>query len=90
MGGRYDHPDAPTCDHFIPRVKGGRRGVHNSVYACWACNQAKGAVDPRRLLWVWARLDPQGLVTTLLHVMEADPPPRVLNLVVDNTVSDGS
>lgn len=87
-GGRYDHPDAPTRDHFIPRCKGGRRGENNSVYACWSCNQLKGSVDPRRLLWVWLRMDPMGLVACLLSAMEGDGPKPPLRIIVDNTRPD--
>lgn len=68
----YSHPLAPTCDHFIPRNRGGRRSLLNSVYACKTCNIEKGSVDPRRLIWVWLRLDPEGLVNTILVNMEPE------------------
>lgn len=66
----YRHPRAPTCDHFIPRKRGGRRSPLNTVYACKTCNEEKGSVDPRRLIWVWLRLDPEGLINTILVNME--------------------
>lgn len=52
-------PDTATQDHFIPRSKGGHGGKGNLVLACNACNQAKGDLDPRMLLFVWLWLDAQ-------------------------------
>ena len=32
-----------TCDHFVPRSKGGSSSWENRVIACTECNQKKGA-----------------------------------------------
>ncbi len=53
-------PSSATCDHFIPRSHGGGSGGSNTVLSCYACNQAKGDLDPRMLLFVWLWLDAQG------------------------------
>lgn len=78
--------DAAIQNHFIPADKGGSQTDRNLVYACNACAQEKGSIDPRRLLWVWLRLDPQGLVAALLDAMEAASPPPAVRLIVDNTL----
>lgn len=52
-------PKSATCDHFIPRSKGGHDGKSNKVLACYDCNQAKGDLDPRLILFVWLWLNPQ-------------------------------
>lgn len=52
-------PDAATCDHFIPVSKGGHGGRSNLVLACYACNQAKGDMDPRLVLFTWLWLNPE-------------------------------
>ena len=51
-------PSSATCDHFIPLSKGGPNTPRNKVLACFACNQAKGDMDPRLILFVWLRLSP--------------------------------
>lgn len=51
-------PHSATCDHFIPRARGGHEGRSNKVLACYACNQAKGNMDPRLVLFVWLWLNP--------------------------------
>lgn len=33
--------DTATRDHIIPKCKGGKGMRHNTVLACFACNQAK-------------------------------------------------
>lgn len=40
-------PDLPpaTCDHFIPRAKGGPNNIHNYVLACESCNRKVGSVS---------------------------------------------
>lgn len=48
-----------TCDHFIPRSRGGHDGKGNKVLACHQCNQAKGNMDPRLILFVWLWLNPK-------------------------------
>lgn len=58
-GKRHPHPDAPTRDHFIPLSQGGHTGAGNTVLACHECNQAKGDLDPRMLLFTWLWLDAQ-------------------------------
>lgn len=35
-----------TLDHFFPIASGGSRRGRNVVAACFACNQAKGRLDP--------------------------------------------
>lgn len=74
---------AATCDHFIPRTCGGDRSERNTVLACRQCNQLKGAIDPRRLLWVWLQVDPHGLAETLGAYMNstdaAATPPELAN-----------
>lgn len=52
------HADAPSRDHFIPISRGGSRGSKNTVLACYACNQAKGNMDPRLILFTWLWLNP--------------------------------
>lgn len=52
------HPDAPSRDHFIPISRGGSRGANNTVLACYDCNQKKGNMDPRLLLFAWLWLNP--------------------------------
>jgi 5-methylcytosine-specific restriction endonuclease McrA len=52
------HPDAPSRDHFIPISRGGPRGAKNTVLACYACNQKKGNMDPRLILFMWLWLNP--------------------------------
>lgn len=51
-------PRSATCDHFIPRARGGHEGRSNKVLACHACNQAKGDMDPRLILFTWLWLNP--------------------------------
>ena len=87
----YKDPYAATCDHFIPRAKGGHLSSTNSVFACKTCNNEKGSVDPRRLIWVWLRIDPRGLMNALLVALD-DPTatPPTLKIVVDNTSEDVS
>lgn len=53
-------PTSATCDHFIPRSKGGHDGKSNKVLACYGCNQAKGDMDPRLILFTWLCLNPYG------------------------------
>lgn len=31
-----------TIDHYIPKSKGGKNGIHNLVLSCSRCNQRKG------------------------------------------------
>ena len=57
-GEKQPHPDAPSRDHFIPISRGGSRGSKNTVLACYACNQAKGNMDPRQILFTWLWLNP--------------------------------
>jgi len=52
------HPDAPSRDHFIPISRGGSRGAKNTVLACYGCNQTKGNMDPRQILFTWLWLNP--------------------------------
>lgn len=47
--------------------KGGHRGASNQVLACHACNQAKGDLDPRMLLWAWLWLDPKSFHDAILR-----------------------
>lgn len=58
-GEKQPHPDAPTRDHFIPTARGGHKGASNVVLACYACNQQKGNMDPRLILFTWLWLNPQ-------------------------------
>lgn len=51
-------PSSATCDHFIPRSRGGKNGKGNQVLACYSCNQAKGDMDPRLILFTWLWLNP--------------------------------
>lgn len=53
------HPDAPSRDHFIPISRGGSRGAKNTVLACYDCNQKKGNMDPRQILFTWLWLNPE-------------------------------
>ena len=38
--------DTMTVDHFIPKASGGCNSVKNKVAACYACNQARGCMEP--------------------------------------------
>jgi hypothetical protein len=68
-------PKAATCDHFIPLSKGGHRGASNQVLACHACNQAKGNLDPRMILFVWLWLDPSSFHEAILRFEKDRPNP---------------
>jgi len=69
-------PTSATCDHFIPRSKGGHNGPSNKVLACHDCNQAKGDLDPRMLLFVWLWLDAQGFHNAVLRFERERRPPQ--------------
>ena len=56
---KQPHPDAPSRDHFIPLSRGGSRGAKNTVLACYECNQTKGNMDPRLILFTWLWLNPR-------------------------------
>lgn len=58
-GEKQPHPDAPSRDHFIPTSRGGSRGAKNTVLACYDCNQTKGNMDPRLILFTWLWLNPE-------------------------------
>lgn len=70
-GRRQPHPDAPSRDHFIPTSKGGSRGAKNTVLACYACNQAKGDMDPRLILFAWLWLNPPSFRAAVRRIEEA-------------------
>lgn len=76
------NPGKVTKDHFLPKAHGGRGGLFNTVPCCKSCNLAKGAIDPRRVLWVWLNLDPEGLVAFLNSYAEdpgrGPPPPGLV------------
>lgn len=62
--------NAPSRDHFIPRSKGGSRGLHNTVLACVSCNQDKGNMDPRMILAAWIALNPESFIAAVALVVE--------------------
>jgi 5-methylcytosine-specific restriction endonuclease McrA len=44
---KYEYGMRPTDrskDHVIPKARGGGKGLPNRVWACYACNEAKGAM----------------------------------------------
>lgn len=47
----------------------------NQVLACYACNQAKGDMDPRLILRVWLRLDAAGFHHALQRIASCLPQP---------------
>jgi 5-methylcytosine-specific restriction endonuclease McrA len=49
----------PTVDHIVPTWDGGRNCTENRCACCYACNQAKGAMDAATFRRV--RLDPVAL-----------------------------
>lgn len=55
---RATAPTSATRDHFIPRSKGGTNADGNQVLACFGCNQSKGDMDPRLILFTWLWLNP--------------------------------
>lgn len=67
-GERGPHPDAPSRDHFIPLSRGGSRGAKNTVLACHSCNQAKGNMDPRLILFTWLWLSPDSFHAALERI----------------------
>jgi len=73
-GEAQPHPDAPSRDHFIPISKGGARGGKNTVLACFACNQAKGDMDPRLILFAWLWLNPRSFEAAVKRIEEAIRP----------------
>lgn len=78
--GKPDAPNTATRDHFIPLSKGGARGATNTVLACNECNRAKGDMDPRKILYVWLRLDARGLLEIMEQcTAQASPRRRMLN-----------
>jgi 5-methylcytosine-specific restriction endonuclease McrA len=64
---------AATRDHFIPRAAGGRSVPTNMVLACRACNGKKADLDPRKVVRVWARIDPRSLADVIRGVLEERP-----------------
>lgn len=44
--GKHLTLDKATLDHVFPRAKGGRKSWHNSVLACFRCNNDKGMRTP--------------------------------------------
>lgn len=69
-------PNALSIDHFIPRAAGGRRTQRNSVFACRACNRAKGSMNPHQIMKVWIQVDTEGFgraVLDTIHWFHAQP-----------------
>lgn len=62
---------APSRDHFIPRSRGGARGMHNTVLACYDCNKSKGNMDPRRIIMAWLYLNPESFIHVVERIVEA-------------------
>ena len=50
MSFTIDKPHSLTIDHVIPRSKGGRNTLKNTVAACRTCNQAKADKDASEFL----------------------------------------
>ena len=44
--GKQYHQDELTCDHVIPRSRGGRAEWNNIVSCCVQCNRKKGGQTP--------------------------------------------
>lgn len=55
------HEDSPTRDHFIPLSNGGSRAGKNVVLSCRGCNNRKGNMDPRLILYAWLKISPETL-----------------------------
>jgi len=67
--------DASTRDHRIPASRGGKHVINNTVNACYACNQDKGALTEREYKEVLAYRDSQsqGRCRALVALKPRDP-----------------
>lgn len=55
-GPEYGAPTMRTIDHKLPLSRGGATTLENLVYACLACNNAKGSEDYETFVASQARL----------------------------------
>lgn len=79
LHGSHKHPRSATRDHFIPLSKGGSRGAKNTVLACRRCNNAKGDMDPRLILYAWLWLNPVSFNIAVQRIDQFAAPLRTIH-----------